>query len=67
ERDNLTKSLSCVAMMILLAAESLDLGACYMTGPLVAGKKLNQELEIRDNFILGAIIPIGFKLSDNGD
>ena len=62
EHDNLTKSLSCVAMMILLAAESLDLGACYMTGPLLAGKELNGILGLRDNFLLGAIIPVGHKL-----
>ena len=62
EHDNLTKSLSCVAMMILLAAESLGLGACYMTGPLLAGKSLNGILGLRDNIILGAIIPVGRKL-----
>ncbi len=61
EHDNLTKSLSCVAMMILLAAESLGLGACYMTGPLLAGKDLNGILGLRDNFLPGAIIPIGHK------
>ena len=61
EHDNLTKSLSCVAMMILLAAESLGLGACYMTGPLIAGKDLNGILGLRDNFLPGAIIPVGHK------
>ena len=61
EHDNLTKSLSCVAMMILLAAESLGLGACYMTGPLLAGTDLNATLGLRNNFLLGAIIPIGHK------
>lgn len=62
EHDNLTKSLSCVAMMILLAAESLGLGACYMTGPLLAGKELNGILGLRDNFLPGALIPVGHKL-----
>ena len=61
EHDNLTKSLSCVAMMILLAAESLGLGACYMTGPLLAGKELNGILGLRDNFLPGAVIPVGHK------
>lgn len=61
EHENLTKSLSCVAMMILLAAESLDLGACYMTGPLMAGKSLNKVLSIPEGAILGAIIPVGHK------
>ncbi|NLZ20173.1 MAG: nitroreductase family protein [Bacteroidales bacterium] len=62
EHDNLTKSLSCVAMLILLSAESLGLGACYMTGPLLAGKALNAILGLRDNFLLGAVIPVGYKL-----
>lgn len=61
EHDNLTKSLSCVAMMILLAAESLGLGACYMTGPLLAGKELNGILGLREFFLPGAIIPVGHK------
>ena len=61
DRDNLTKSLSCVAMLILLAAESLNLGACYMTGPLLAGKNLNKVLNLPENILLGAIIPVGHK------
>lgn len=61
EHDNLTKSLSCVAMMILLAAESLGLGACYMTGPLLAGRELNGILGLREFFLPGAIIPVGHK------
>ena len=61
DRDNLTKSLSCVAMLILLAAESLHLGACYMTGPLLAGKNLNKVLNLSENILLGAIIPVGHK------
>lgn len=59
EHDTLTKSLSCVATYILLAAESLGLGACYMTGPLAASKALKQVLGLRENMILGAIIPVG--------
>ena len=62
EHDNLTKSLSCVAMMILLAAESLGLGACCMTGPLLAGKDLNGILGLREFFLPGAFIPVGHKL-----
>lgn len=61
EHDNITKSLSCVSMLILMAAESLGLGSCYMTGPLVAGKALAMELGIRDNFIIGALIPVGYR------
>lgn len=67
EHDNLTKSLSCISMLILLAAESLGLGACYMTGPLVAGSKLNAALGLRDNFIIGALIPVGHKSESDAD
>ena len=67
EHDNITKSLSCISMLILLAAESLDLGACYMTGPLVAGAKLNAALGLRENIIIGAFIPVGHKAEGDAD
>lgn len=60
ERDNYVKSISCVAMLILLAAESLGLGSCYMTGPLVAEKQIIEFLEIKNENNIGAIIPIGY-------
>lgn len=61
EHDTIVKSLSCVATYILLAAESLGLGACYMTGPLAASSALRSILGLRENMILGAIIPVGIK------
>ena len=60
ERDNAVKSISCVVMLILLAAESLGLGACYMTGPLIAGKELAEALDLAPEQEIGAIIPIGY-------
>ncbi len=60
ERDNFVKSISCVAMLILLAAESLGLGGCYMTGPLIAEDLIAQELGIKTGRNIGAIIPIGY-------
>lgn len=60
ERDNLVKSISCVAMMILLACESLGLGACYMTGPLIAEKEISQIINLKKGRNIGAIIPIGY-------
>jgi nitroreductase len=62
ERDNSVKSISCVSMIILLAAESLGLGACYMTGPLIAGKKISEIAKIPPGREPGAIIPIGYPL-----
>ena len=60
ERDNAVKSISCVAMLILLAAQSLDLGSVYMTGPLIAGEKLSSILGLPPEQEIGAIIPIGY-------
>lgn len=62
ERDNSVKSISCVSMLILLAAESLGLGACYMTGPLIAEREISEILNIPPGRETGAIIPIGYKL-----
>lgn len=61
ERDNFTKSISCVAMLILLAAESLGLGACYMTGPLIAQDKIKPLLKTKPGREIGALIPVGYK------
>lgn len=60
ERDGYVKSISCVAMLILLAAESLGLGACYMTGPLVAEEKIKEVIPIKKGRDIGAIIPVGY-------
>ena len=60
ERDTYVKSISCVAMLILLAAQSLELGGCYMTGPLIAEEKIGKVIKIRRGRNIGAIIPIGY-------
>jgi nitroreductase len=67
ERDNFTKSISCAAMLILLAAESLGLGACYMTGPLLAEKELAKIFKVRPGRQLGAVIPIGYAIQKGAD
>ncbi len=45
---------------LLLAASALGLGACWMTGPLIAKKELEDILGINPPDELLAIIPIGF-------
>ncbi len=60
ERDSYVKSISCVAMLILLAAESLGLGGCYMTAPLVAEGKIKEVIPIKKGRDIGAIIPVGY-------
>jgi nitroreductase len=59
ERDNYVKSISCVIMLVLLAAESLGLRACCMTGPLLAEKKIARRIGVKPGFGIGAIIPVG--------
>ncbi len=46
---------------ILIAVESLGLGACWMTGPLIFQKDLEQFLGVRQPWNLVSIVPIGGK------
>ena len=64
ERDNYVKSISCVAMLILLAAESLGLSSCYMTGPLLAENELAAIINIKPGRSIGALIPVGYANSE---
>ena len=61
ERDNYVKSIACVAMLILLAAESLGLAACCMTGGLIAEDELGPLSKIKKGRSIGALIPIGHR------
>lgn len=53
------QSVSAAIQNILLAAQSLKYGACWMTGPLVARKELEKICNIKEPDELFAIIPIG--------
>lgn len=65
ERDNFVKSISCVAMLILLAAESLGLASCYMTGPLIAEEEIAQLIGVKRGYSIGAVIPVGYPAISN--
>lgn len=67
ERDSCVKSISCVTMLILLAAESLGLGACYMTGPLLAEPALARILGLNPGRAIGAVVPVGHCPEGDGD
>ena len=61
ERDvGAIASVSAAIMNLLLAAHALGLGACWMTGPLVAGSELETYLGIPSGWILSAVMPVGF-------
>jgi len=51
---------ACVQNM-LLAAEALDYGSCWVSGPLIAKKELEKVLDIKDPYYLVCLVPIGKK------
>ena len=61
ERDTSVKSISCVCMLLLLAAESLGISSCYMTGPLIAEREIGNLIHIKNGRAIGAVIPIGYQ------
>lgn len=65
ERDNYVKSIACVGMLILLAAESLGLAACYMTGPLLAEAEITPLLKIKRGRNIAAVIPVGYRTGED--
>lgn len=67
ERDSYTKSISAVATLILLAAESLDIKTCYMTGPLIAEEKIIPFLKMKQGMSIGAIIPAGYATTHSAE
>jgi nitroreductase len=44
---------------LLLCAHALGLGACWMTGPLVAAESLSATLEVPAGWTLSALVPVG--------
>lgn len=60
ERDSYVKSIAGVALLVVLAAESLGLGSCYMTGPLLAEPEIKECLNIQKDKYIGAIVPVGY-------
>ncbi|MFA5712921.1 MAG: nitroreductase family protein [Bacteroidales bacterium] len=60
ERENAVKSISAVTTFILLAAESLGVESCYMTGPLIASDTIAQILQLPKEREIGALVPIGY-------
>jgi nitroreductase len=60
ESENVVKSISCVTMLILLAAQSLGLASCFMTGALLAEEELGRLLKVKPGYRIGAVIPLGY-------
>lgn len=54
------ESVSAAIENMLLAATALGLGACWMTGPLIAKGELQKAIGISNPSELVALVPIGF-------
>jgi nitroreductase len=53
-------SVSAAIMNLLLAAHSLGIGACWMTGPLIAEEALTPLLDVPRGWNIAALIPLGY-------
>jgi len=53
-------SASAAIMNLLLAAHALGLGACWMTGPLVAVDGLRRCLDVTKGWEIAALVPVGY-------
>jgi nitroreductase len=52
-------SAAAATMNMLLAIHALGLGACWMTGPLVAERELSVLLAVPNGWHMAAIVPVG--------
>jgi len=57
-------SVSAAIDHLLLAAATLGLGACWMTGPLLARPQLEALLPVPAGWTLSALVPIGYPDED---
>ncbi|MDH4201241.1 MAG: nitroreductase family protein [Spirochaetia bacterium] len=64
DSDGIIKSIACVSMMIILAAESLGYNTCFVHGACIASDEIISELNIKKNKKVGAIIPVGYAQED---
>jgi nitroreductase len=59
ERHGVLVSVSLAVQNILLMVEECGLGACCLTGPLVAGARLSECLDVPDGWEIAALIAVG--------
>ena len=58
--DPAVMSIGAAAENMLLAAEALGLGACFMTGPTVAQEELDSDLGLEEPWHVVALVPVGY-------
>ncbi|RPJ32866.1 MAG: nitroreductase [Planctomycetaceae bacterium] len=54
------QTISAAITILLLALHNMGLGACWMTGPMLAKREIEQLLELRGDEELFALMPVGF-------
>lgn len=54
------QSISAATTTLLLALHNKGLGACWMTGPMLAKREIEQLIGLRDDEELFDLIPVGF-------
>ncbi len=60
EQEAVVMSVSLAVQNLLLMAHALGLGACCMTGPLIAGKELYTILKIPKGWCVATLVSVGF-------
>lgn len=60
DHEGVIKSIACVSMMAILAAESLGYNTCFVHGACIASDEIVAELNLNRKFRIGAIIPVGY-------
>jgi nitroreductase len=62
--DNITmvgrQNVSAAIQNVLLACQAEGLGACWMTGPMIAQDELRKEFDLKEDEKVAAFIPIGY-------
>lgn len=59
QSDSNEQSIAAAIENLLLAATALGYGGCWMTGPLIAVKELEEILKVEAPWYLTAVVPVG--------
>ena len=60
EKNSALISISCAIQNMLLMAENIGLGACCMTGPLIAVDQIKKIFKIREGWEPAAFLAVGY-------
>ena len=60
EHDTALMSVSLAVQNILLISEAIGLGACCMTGPLIAKADIEKCLHVPEGWMIAALISVGY-------